>query len=267
MDLVGSFTMTSALTLVTYALLESGHSGERIPHILVPMVSAATLIVIFFRVESRVPTPLVPFSLFKGHNLVVVCITSISFSAAGTASIFASLYLQLVRHYEPFRAGLAYLPLSLSMALISLGPAAKLVALWGIRYPIAGGLLLMAIGLIFLGNASADGSISATILPGLTLMGVGHGIILSPLFVAAMRGVAQRDTGVVSGIIGTASAIGRVLGLAILISIAAVRTDQLTAGGQPLVVALNAGYHTAFLLSAILAAITAVFSVIVLRAP
>lgn len=265
LDLAGIITMTLSLTLVTYALLESGRPGERISRTVMLLFGVAILVAFFIRIESRATTPLLPGFLFQVPSFLACCIISILFSAAGTASVFVSLYLQFVRHYEPFRTGIAFLPLSLSMALTSLGPAAKLVALWGIRWPIAGGLLLMATGLIFLGNASIDGSVNTTVLPGLTLMGVGHGIILSPLYVGAMSGVAPHDTGVVSGIIGTTSSIGRVLGLALLVSIAAACTGQLTAEGQPMTVALNVGYHTVFLLAALLAAITAIFCVIALR--
>lgn len=264
-DLAGSMTMTTSLTLVTYVLLESGHSGERAPQTLALLFCAVVLFAVFVRIESRAIAPLMPLFLFRSTNFTVCCITSILFSAAGTGSIFASLYLQLVRHYDPFRAGIAFLPLSLSMAFISFGPAAKLVAWCGIRWPIAGGLLLMAIGLMFLANAPMEGSVFTTILPGLTFMGVGHGIILSPLFVGTMSGVTARDTGVVSGIIGTTSATGRALGLPLLISIAATYTEELIAGGRSPVVALNLGYHISCLIAALLAAITSMFCAVALR--
>ena len=264
-DLLGSIIVTASLVLASYALLERNRLNGQNSHTALLLLSATILFGVFVKIEARTQTPLVPLKIFQNRNLLVCCATNVLFSASGVAAVFASLYLQLVRHYDPFSAGISFLPLGLSTALFSLGPAPKLVALCDIRWPIAGGLLLMATGLIYLGGAPISGSINTTILPGLILMGVGTGMFLSPLLIGAMKGVARHDVGIASGIIGTTSAIGRALGLALLVDIATTRTEQLTAAGYSSPVALNSGYHTAFFLAAGLAIVAATFCIISLR--
>lgn len=258
LDILGSMAVTASLVIATYALLDGTHT-------LLLLSTSAVLLVGFVRIESRTSMPVLPLALFRRRDFLVCCIINTLFSAAGAATILASLYLQLVRHYGPLKAGITFLPLSLSMAFSSLGRTSKLVAVYDIRWPIAGGLLLTAAGLAFLSRASTHCSVAATILPGLTLMGIGNGILLSPLFVGATRGVVARDSGITSGIIGTTSAIGRAIGFALLVSVAATRTDQLTSTGHGPLVSLNAGYQTAFLLAASLTIVAAVLCLTLLR--
>jgi hypothetical protein len=250
----------------TYALLEGGGPSEGPNHHpLLLILSALVLLIVFIRIEARAPTPLIPIAILRQRNLLVCCITNLLFSVAGTAAVLASLYLQLVRHYDPLKAGITFLPLSLSMALFSLGPAPRLVTLFNIRWAIAAGLLLMTMGLVLLGYAPTIGGIGGTIVFGLILMGVGNGIFLSPLLVGAMNGISKQDIGVVSGLIGTTSSIGRALGLALLVHIAAMRTEQLSSSGQDPLTALNAGYHAAFFVAAWMSAIAAIYCSITMR--
>jgi sugar phosphate permease len=110
-----------------------------------------------------------------------------------------------------------------------------------------------------------DGSVAADVLPGMLLLGLGTGLAFNPLLLAAMNDVPATDSGVASGIVSTAFVMGGALGLAIIASVAAARTSALQAGGVGPLAALNAGYHVAFLVGAILSGVAALIGFAFLR--
>jgi MFS family permease len=186
-------------------------------------------------------------------------------AAAMFAWFFLSaLYLQLVLGYSPLEVGLAFLPGNLIMAVFSLGLSAKLVMRYGIRKPLGVGLSLAAVGLLLFARAPVDGSI-ADVLPSMILLGLGAGMAFNPLLLAAMGDVPQEEAGLASGIVNTAFMMGGALGLAVLASLAASRTDSLTESGSSELEALTGGYHLAFLGGAIFAAAAAALGAFLLR--
>jgi len=139
------------------------------------------------------------------------------------------------------------------MAVCSLGVSAKLVMRFGIRGPFAAGLLLASIGLALFARAPVDGS-WIDVLPGMLILGLGAGIAFNPVLMAAMSDVAPSDSGLASGVVNTSFMMGGALGLAVLASLAAARTEGLSAAGVAPTAALNGGYQVAFLVGAIFAA-------------
>jgi MFS family permease len=178
----------------------------------------------------------------------------------------SALYLQLVLAYTPMQVGLAFLPANLIMGVFSLGLSAKMVMRFGIRLPLAAGLLLAAAGLLLFAFAPVDGSFAAHVLPGMTLLGLGAGMAFNPVLLAAMSDVAPSESGLASGVVNTSFMMGGALGLAVLASLAAARTDSLLASGADSLVALNGGYHVAFAVGAAFAAGAALLSAVLLRA-
>ena len=89
------------------------------------------------------------------------------------------------------------------------------------------------------------------VLPATLAVGLGAGIAFNPLLLAAMSGVAPSEAGLASGVVNTAFMMGGALGLAVLASLAAARTDNLLASGEDALAALNGGYHVAFLVGAV----------------
>jgi MFS family permease len=170
----------------------------------------------------------------------------------------SALYMQLVLGYNAMQVGLAFLPANLIMAACSLGISAKLVTRFGIRPPIVGGLLLAAAGLALFALAPVDGNFTMHVLPGMTLLGLGCGIALNPVLLAAMSDVAPSDSGLASGIVNTSFMMGGALGLAVLASFAAARSESLLALSIETRHALAAGYHVAFVVGAVFAALAAV---------
>jgi MFS family permease len=156
-------------------------------------------------------------------------------------------------------------PTNVIMAAFSLGISARLVMRFGIKPPLAAGLLCAAAGLLLFARAPVDGSFLVDVLPPMLLLGLGAGIAFNPVLMAAMNDVAPSESGLASGIVNTSFMMGGALGLAILASLASARTDRLMAGGAEHLAALNSGYHFAFLGGALFAALAAAAGVMFMR--
>jgi EmrB/QacA subfamily drug resistance transporter len=253
-DVAGAVTVTAALMLAVYAIVNGNQNGWTSGQTLGLLVGAVALLAIFFAIESRVSAPLVPLRLFRLRNLSTASVVGILWAAAMFAAFFLSaLYLQLVLGYSPLKVGLAFLPSNLVMGVLSLGFSAKLVLRYGIKRPLAVGLSLAAIALLLFARAPVDGSFLVDLLPGMILLGIGAGIAFNPVLLAAMSDVAPEESGLASGVVNTAFMMGGALGLAVLASIAASRTDSLAASGNGHLSALLGGYHVSFLVGAIFA--------------
>jgi len=158
----------------------------------------------------------------------------------------SALYMQRVLAYTPMQVGLAFLTANLVMGAMSLGLSARIVQRFGIRRPLAAGLLVGAAGLALFARAPVDGSFAADILPAMVLLGIGAGVAFNPLLLAAMHDANPEDAGLASGIVNTAFMMGGALGLAVLAAGAAARTEAAIAAGTVQAVALNSGYALAF---------------------
>ena len=109
----------------------------------------------------------------------------------------------------------------------------------------------MTLSLILFARTPVDGKLALDVLPATVAVGLGAGIAFNPILLAAMSGVAPQEAGLASGVVNTSFMMGGALGLAILASLADSRTTNLVAGGDDALVALNSGYHVAFLVGAI----------------
>jgi MFS family permease len=177
----------------------------------------------------------------------------------------SALYLQLVLGYSPLQVGLAFLPANLIMGAFSLGLSAKLVMRFGIRAPLGAGLLLAAAGLALFVRAPVDGHFVADVLPSMILLGFGAGMAFNPVLLAAMSDVDPTESGLASGVVNTSFMMGGALGLAVLASLAASRTNTLRASGEGALSALTGGYHVAFVAGAIAALLAAVVGTALMR--
>ncbi len=151
------------------------------------------------------------------------------------------------------------------MGVLSVGLSAKLVMRFGIRPPLAVGLGLAATGLLLFARAPVDGSFVVDVLPSMILLGLGAGMAFNPVLLAAMSDVEPSEAGLASGVVNTSFMMGGALGLAVLASLAASRTDSALESGADQLVALAGGYHVAFLVGALFAAAAAVTGALLLR--
>jgi EmrB/QacA subfamily drug resistance transporter len=266
-DAAGATTVTLALILANYAIVNGNSAGWTSFETLGLLAAALIILGVFLWIESRVRAPLMPLRLFLSRNIAVANVIGVLWAAAMFAWFFISaLYMQLVLHYTPLQVGLAFLPANLIMALFSLGLSAKLVDRFGIKLPLAVGLFAAALGLLLFVRAPIDGQFLTDLLPSMVLLGIGAGMAFNPVLLAAMSDVPPDESGLASGLVNTSFMMGGALGLAILASIAASRTEGLLASGVAQTLALNSGYHAAFLVGACFAAVAAVLGLTLLRA-
>jgi len=268
LDVAGAVAITAALMLAVYAIVNGNDRGWTSLHTLGLLGAAAALLAAFLAIESRVRAPLMPLGLFRLRNLATANGAGVLWAAAMFAAFFISaLYLQVVLGYSPMQVGLAFLPANVIMALFSLGLSARLVMRFGVRAPLACGLALAAAGLALFARAPVEGAFLADVLPGMLLLGLGAGIALNPMLLAAMNDVDQGDAGLASGVVNTSFMMGGALGLAVLASLAAARTSFLLERGVAQAAALNGGYQLAFALGAACGAVAALLCALLLRPP
>jgi len=136
------------------------------------------------------------------------------------------------------------------------------VTIVGVALP---GLLLSAVGLALFARAPVGGNFALDVLPSMILLGIGAGMALNPVLLAAISDVDQSEVGLASGAVNTSFMLGGALGLAILASLAASRTGGLLGSGAGTAIALNGGYHIAFLVGAAFAAAGALLGAALLR--
>ena len=267
LDVAGAVTVTTSLMLAVYAIVNGNDWGWTSARTVGLLLVAAALLATFLAIESRVAAPLMPLRLFRRRNLATANVIGVLWAAAMFAWFFLSaLYLQLVLGYSPLEVGLAFLPANIIMGVLSIGVSARLVMRFGIRRPLAIGLLLAAAGLALFARAPVDGTFVADVLPSMILLGIGAGIAFNPVLLAAMNDVEPHEAGLASGIVNTSFMMGGALGLALLASVAAARTSTLVADGASQLSALVGGYHVAFLIGAIFAVTGAALGALLLRA-
>jgi EmrB/QacA subfamily drug resistance transporter len=266
LDVAGAVTVTISLMLAVYAIVNGNQEGWTSAQTLGFLGAGVVLLAVFLAIEARVEKPLMPLGLFRLRNLAVANVIGILWAAAMFAWFFlAALYLQLVLGYSPLEVGLAFLPGNIIMGVLSVGLSARLVMRFGIRPPLFVGLMLASLGLLLFARAPVDGNFVVDVLPAMILLGLGAGTAFNPVLLAAMNDVEPSEAGLASGVVNTAFMMGGALGLAVLASLAAARTDTLLDSGEEQLVALTGGYHVAFLVGALFAAAAAVTGAVLLR--
>ena len=266
LDVAGAVTVTASLMLAVYSVVNGNEAGWTSGQTVGLLAAAAALLVLFLRIEARVRAPLMPLGLFRLRSVATANVVGVLWAAAMFAWFFISaLYMQLVLGYSPMQVGLAFLPANLIMGAFSLGLSAKIVLRFGIKLPLAAGLLLAAAGVALFARAPVDGSFATDVLPGMILLGFGCGMAFNPVLLAAMSEVAPTESGLASGVVNTSFMMGGALGLAVLASLAAARADNLAASLSDPLAALAGGYHLAFVIGAVFAAVAALLGALLLR--
>lgn len=264
LDVGGAVTVTVALMLAVYAVVDANSAGWNSAQTLVLLTASVVLLAAFIVIESRIADPLMPLRLFGLRNLAVANVIGVLWAAGMFAwFVIAALYLQRVLDYSALQVGLAFVPADLIMALFSLGLSARIVMRYGIRGPAWVGLLLGSLGLALFARAPVDAGYWLHVLPGMVLLGLGAGMAFNPVLLAAMNDVGPEESGLASGVVNTSFMMGGALGLALLASLADARSSAL-AGATPQL-ALNGGYQWAFWGGALLTGLAALLGALLLR--
>jgi MFS family permease len=238
-DLPGAVTATSSVTLVVLALVQGPGFGWRSPATLGILLTGLSLGAVFVLIEKRSRDPLLPFVMLRNPWLVLGLATAFLFMATfGALLYFVSIYLQDVLRYDALWTGLSFLVPTLVVVLSS-ALAGRVVTRFGLHATMIAALMMGVAGASALGVTVSPEASFLTLAPGLIAVSVGDGFIFTAMFIAAATGVPDHQQGVASGIVSTASGIGAVVGLAVLVLVANGGTEGLT--GEPLRIAVSEG--------------------------
>ena len=265
-DVAGAVTVTAALSILVYALVDANDVGWGSSQTLGLIAVSVALLAAFVAIELRAAKPLVPFSIFKirtltGANVVGLLVGASLFSMF----FFISLYMQQVLGYSAIHAGLSYLPLAL-VIMASAGIASQLVTKLGYKPVLAAGLMFIVIGLAWFSRVSVGGSFTTDILGPSLFAAAGLGFAFVTTTIAAVSGVEENEAGLASGLINTSQQIGGALGLAVLSAVAISRTDDvMSSGSSSLTNGLTEGFQAAFLGGAAIAFLGFVLTLVLIR--
>ncbi len=257
LDVAGAATVTGALVAIVGALSAVEQVGFLHPLPIALGVAALALGTAFVLIERRAAAPLVPLTIFRNRSLTVGNIVMLLVGAAMVALFFAlSVYMQAVLGYDALTTGLAQLPLAGALVVVA-GIVPSVIARFGTRPTLISELVVLAGGLVWLSGAPADAQFAAQLLGPSLLIGIGMGGAFVATTQLAVDGVEGGESGLAGGLVNTSQQIGGALGLAVLATVAGLRTDALLAQGASAPDALTGGFAWLFLGAAALCLIGA----------
>ncbi|MBB4931992.1 EmrB/QacA subfamily drug resistance transporter [Lipingzhangella halophila] len=266
-DILGALLVTAGLMLgVTTAVRAEEHGWASGPTLGLGAL-AAVLLAGFALRQAKARTPLMPPRILRsravvGANLIQILMVAALFSF----QVFIALYMQRVLDYGAATTGLAMLPSAIIIGAMSLGVSARLIGRFGERVVLLTGLALLVGLLCLLARLPVHADYLTDLLPVMLLAG-GFGLALPALTALAMSGATDDDAGLASGLFNTTQQVGMAMGVAVLSTLAASRTDEMLAAGANQAEALTGGYHLAFGIGAALLATALTIALTVLRRP
>ncbi|HWX44998.1 MAG TPA: MFS transporter [Solirubrobacteraceae bacterium] len=267
-DIPGAALITSSLMLGVYTIVKpAAEYGWGASRTLAFGAVSLALLGAFLAREALAANPLIPLRIFRSRNVSGANVIQV-LTVAGMFGMFflGALYLQRVLGYDALQIGLAFLPATLVMGTLSLRYSETLIMRFGARGTLIAGLVLIAVGLALFARVPVQGSYLTDVFPVMILLGCGIGACFPALMTLAMAGATPSDAGLASGLINTTAQVGGALGLAVLATLSATRTEHLLHGGSSNAAALTGGYHLAFLVAAGLIVAAIAIAVTVLRA-
>ena len=264
-DVVGAVLVTAALLLGVYTIIRTTEYGWGSVHTIAFGAAAIASLIAFVVRESRTANPLVPLRSLRsrsvsGANVVLLLI----FAALFGMFFLGSLYFERVGGYAPLRIGLAFLPFSLSIAILSFA-SGPLITRFGARAVLLPSLVLMGVGLLFFARVPVEADYVVDVLPAILPLGVGFGLAFPSLMAIGMSAASERDSGLASGLVMTTQQVGGALGLSVLASLSASQTNGLLAASVAEPAALTSGYQLSFAIGAALVLVALVVASTVLR--
>jgi EmrB/QacA subfamily drug resistance transporter len=250
-DWVGSLLVTASLMSAIYAIVGVTAHGWISAHVLGTGAFAVILMAAFIALEARIKNPIMPLRILRVRGLINASLVR-GFLVTGMYSTFflGTLYLEHVRHYSALETGAAFLPWTLTVAVLSQGITARLVTRFGPLPVLTTGMAIAAAGLLLFATAGPETAYFPTVYFACFAIGLGIGTAFMPLLTLAMADVPAADAGLASGITNVSQQISGALGLAVLSTVAANHTQGLVSDGHGLTSSLLGGYHLAFVAGA-----------------
>ena len=266
-DLAGALTLTLGQMVLVFGVVEGGLKGWGSVHAIGPIALGVALLGVFGLIEARFAShPLIPFKQLSVPLQVTNGIVLLFSAALFPMWFVSSLYMQQVLGISPFHAGLVFLPMTITIGLLTTR-AGKLVGRFGVRAVLGSGLTLMTVGLLLFTQIKSSGTpLVWVVIPGvLTTAGIALSIV--PSTIAATHGAKEGQAGLASGLVNTSRQVGGGLGLALLITLATQHSTDLIGHGRQVADALTHGFRLAYLIAAALTAAAALLTFVALERP
>ncbi|KAK1177364.1 MFS transporter [Streptomyces sp. NBS 14/10] len=261
-DVLGAVAVTAGLALAVFAVVRAPEAGWGSSGTVLQLLGAAALLLLFIVIQKTAHEPLMPLGIWRVPRLGSA---NLAMTLLGAAWIpmwyFLNLYLQQVLGYGAFESGAALLPMTVLLMIFMTAITARLMARFGAKALIGGGLLVLAAGLVWLSAVEPTGTFAVDVLPASLVSALGMSLAYIPAMMAAMSGAPQEQAGLASGIVNTTYQVGSALGLAAL---TAVATSQ-GAGRLGNLPALTDGFSAAFLWAAAIAAVAGLSTLLLMR--
>lgn len=267
-DLLGATLGTLGLAGPVFALIEQPHRGWGDPMILIPLIAGILLLVAFVMVERRERQPMLPLELFAMRNFSVGNIATLTiYGGLGAAPFFLVLFLQQVAGYSALDAGLATLPMTVLMFLLSKRFGA-LSDRWGPRFFMAAGPIVSAVGIALYTRVEADADYVTQVLPAVVVFGLGLSLTVAPLTATVLGGVPEQEAGMASAINNAVARVGGLLAVAAIGAVVSSRlgSEEATLGSVSVATATSA-FDLAMWIVAALVALGGVVSAIGIENP
>jgi EmrB/QacA subfamily drug resistance transporter len=266
-DAVGAVLITGALMLGVYTIVKpAADDGWGASTTLILGAISIALLAGFIAREATARTPLVPLRIFRNRNVSGANAVQALFVAGLFGMFFlGSLYLERVLGYGPLEIGLAFLPVAVAIGILSVGFSERLVMRFGAKPVLLVGQVLIVGGLVLFALSPVQSSYVSDLLAPMLLLGLGAGLSFPSLMGLAMSSATEQDSGLASGLVNTSLQVGGALGLAVLATLSATRTDSLLASGSSPDAALTGGFHLAFWVGAGLVTAAIAITTLVIR--
>ncbi|HEV2139900.1 MAG TPA: MFS transporter [Candidatus Dormibacteraeota bacterium] len=267
-DVWGSVLVTGATVLGIYAIVTAADFGWASAHTVGFVAAATGLLAAFFVLESRLENPILPLRVLRLRSLIGASAARTMLATGMFTTFFlGALYLQHVKGYSAFGTGLAFLPSTAAIGVLSLGISARLMRTFGPRALLIPGLITITTALVLLATSDQHAAYFPTIFGGYLLFGIGGGMSFMPLMTIMMAEVPAADAGIASGVANVTMQVGAAFGLAALGTISADHAKALAADGHSVLSALTGGYQLGFSIAAACVAVGLIIVLVVLRSP
>ena len=262
-DYLGSILITLAITLLVYTLIMVGKNGWTSSITLLLFGLTFLLFSVFVFVQKKSKSPIMPLSIFKVPNLAAGNIIMLLMAGSWIPLWFyLNLYLQQTLEYSAFYSGLALLPMTIAIMILMVGVTGRLISKFGFKTILITGLLALTGSLIWFSFVPVTGNFLRHVLGASLLGAVGMSLAYIPGIIASMSGAKPEETGLASGLANTTYQVGSAIGLAIVVVLAVLTTNQEIANGVSNKEALNIGFQTAFKAAAVISGISVLIAII-----
>jgi MFS family permease len=265
-DVIGATLVTAALMLGVYTIVQTSQNGWTSVQTVGLGALSILLLAGFVARQATAKNALLPLRVFRPRNVWGANVVQLLMVAGLLGFFFMnSLYMQRVLGLNPLQIGFAFLPVAVTIGILSVGLSARLTTRFGARRVLLPALILVGSGLALYIRLPVHSNYFVDLLPGMLLLGVGAGLVFPSLATLAMSSATESDSGLASGLLNTTAQVGGALGLAVLATLTASHTQSLRALGESAPDALTAGFRMVFGMSAALLVAALVIAAIVLR--